>query len=256
MKLKGIEQLKEGYLNQQEVELNNEKLNLSQLNFDNPISGTLYGTVLNYQGEYEALESEMNEDPYKAPPQAPILYIKPINTFSSQDMPVPLPSGEKEVQIGAALGVVIGKTAKQVKEDEVFDYIEGYTIVNDVSLPYNSVYRPPIKQKARDGFCPIGPWIVNQNDVYDPHHLDIKVFINGVVRQENNTKNLIRRIPQLVKDVTDFMTLYEGDVLLVGVPENQPLAQKGDRISIEIEQIGQLNNYIVDEEDFYVSEVK
>ncbi|WP_194840903.1 fumarylacetoacetate hydrolase family protein [Filobacillus milosensis] len=107
VKLKGIKQLKHGqyHQKQQEVTINQQNYAFNQLNLDNPITGQIYGTALNYKGEYEALESEMNEDPYKAPPKAPILYIKPVNTFSSDGMPVPLPKGHDELQVGAALGL-------------------------------------------------------------------------------------------------------------------------------------------------------
>ncbi|MDV2582424.1 fumarylacetoacetate hydrolase family protein [Alkalibacillus haloalkaliphilus] len=256
-KLQGFSQLKKGTLhdNFQKITIDDKQYNADQLKFDNPITGTLYGTLLNYKGEYEQLKPEMNDKPYQKPPEAPVLYIKPINTFSTHHNPIPLPEGEEQVQIGAALGLVVGQTATKVKAEEAYDYIKGYTIVNDVSLPISSYYRPVIKQKARDGFCPIGPWVVNQDEIRDPHNLAIKVSVNGEVKQENYTGNLIRPIPELVSEVTEFMTLYEGDVLLIGVPEDPPLAKEGDQVSIEIEQVGRLNNRVVHEDDVFVSEV-
>ncbi|MFD2638773.1 fumarylacetoacetate hydrolase family protein [Piscibacillus salipiscarius] len=256
-KLQGFPQIKEGKLDldNSQVILNGQNYSINQLTFDNPISGTLYGTVLNYKGEYELLKPEMDEKPYQKPPEAPVLYIKPVNTFSSHQKPIPLPEGEEQVQIGAALGLVIGQTATKVKAEDALDYIEGYTVVNDVSLPFASVYRPAIKQKARDGFCPIGPWIVKRDEIKDPHQLTTKVWVNGELKQENNTNNLIRTIPELLEDVTEFMTLYEGDVLLVGVPEHQPYARLGDRVKIEVEHVGFLEHDVVKESDVYTREV-
>ncbi|MGP4071137.1 fumarylacetoacetate hydrolase family protein [Piscibacillus sp. B03] len=256
-KLQGFSQIKEGELDltNQLVKLHGQDYSVDQLTFDNPISDTLYGTILNYKGEYDLLKPEMDEKPYQKPPEAPILYIKPVNTFSSHQSPIPLPEGEEQVQIGAALGLVIGQTATKVKQEDAFDYIEGYTVVNDVSLPIENVYRPAIKQKSRDGFCPIGPWIIERDQVKDPHQLSTKVWINGELKQENSTRNLIRTIPELIADVTEFMTLYEGDVLLVGVPENPPYARIGDRVKIEIEKVGYLENKVVKEADVYVGEV-
>ena len=120
---------------------------------------------------------------------------------------------------------MIGKQATHVSEEEALDYVSGYTIVNDVSVPHKSVYRPAVQQKSRDGFCPIGPWIVNRDAVANPDNLVVRVFINDELRQENNTSNLIRSISRLLVDVTDYMTLSPGDVLLVGVPEKHHLQE-------------------------------
>lgn len=230
------------------VELYGRKQPVSDVSWNPPVNGTVYGVLLNYQGKYDELKEQFNEAPYKQPPKAPILYIKPANTLSGCNQPILLPKGEEELEIGAALAVVIGKTATRIKADNANEYIEGYTIANDVSIPHESYYRPAIKQKARDGFCPVGPWIVSKNDVTDPGQLETRVYINGELKQENNTKNLIRSIPKLLEDVTEFMTLRKGDVLLVGVPEQPPHAKDGDEVRIEIDGIGVLVNRIISEE--------
>jgi 5-oxopent-3-ene-1,2,5-tricarboxylate decarboxylase/2-hydroxyhepta-2,4-diene-1,7-dioate isomerase len=236
------------------VYLDDRKLTTEQVSLDAPISGTVYGTLLNYKGELEALGSAVNEAPYKKPPVAPILYIKPLNTITGFNTPIPLPSDASELQIGASLGVIIGKNATNVTEDEALDYVSGYTIVNDVSIPHESVYRPAIKQKARDGFCPVGPWIIERNAIADPDQLTIQVFINGELKQNNTTANLIRPVSRLISEITSFMTLNEGDTLLVGVPENPPLAKEGDLVRIEIEGIGFLENKIKSEFDSLLKE--
>ncbi|MFJ7510253.1 fumarylacetoacetate hydrolase family protein [Peribacillus simplex] len=228
--------------------MNGEKYELSQIKLDNPISGTVYGTLLNYKGSLEALKGKINHPPYNEPPKGPILYIKPRNTFSSFSNPVPLPNGIPELEIGAALAIVISKTATRVKKEHAMNYIEGFTIANDVSVPHESVFRPAIRHKARDGFCPIGPWVVSKESISNPDSLRIRVYINGELRQENSTSNLIRSISRLIEDVTDFMTLSTGDVLLVGVPENAPLAKANDHVRIEIDEIGYLENTIISEE--------
>ncbi|CAH0185846.1 Homoprotocatechuate catabolism bifunctional isomerase/decarboxylase [Peribacillus sp. Bi96] len=228
--------------------MNGKKYEVSQIKLDIPISGTVYGTLLNYKGTLEALKDEFHHPPYNEPPKGPILYIKPRNTFSSFLNPVPLPKGILELEIGAALGIVISKTATRVKKEHALDYIEGFTIANDISIPHKSVYRPAIRHKARDGFCPVGPWVVSKESISNPDSLGIRVYINGELKQENSTSNLIRSISRLIEDVTDFMTLNSGDVLLVGVPENAPLAKANDQIRIEIDEIGYLENSIIPEE--------
>lgn len=251
MKLRGVNQMTEGKIDIQEkaVEIDEKSYSKDELSLDVPVSGTIYGTLLNYKGAYEALETAMHEDPYKAPPKAPVLYIKPGNTLASHNAAIPLPNDVQELEIGAALGVVIGKTAKQVSEEEATEYVKGYTVVNDVSIPHKSVHRPAVKQKARDGFCPVGPWIIDRDEIKNPDALQIRVLINGEVKQENNTKNLMRSVGKLLADITAFMTLYAGDTLLVGVPENAPLAKENDRVQIEIEGIGTLENMIKKEND-------
>jgi 5-oxopent-3-ene-1,2,5-tricarboxylate decarboxylase/2-hydroxyhepta-2,4-diene-1,7-dioate isomerase len=222
---------------------------IENLSLDAPVSGTIYGTLLNYKGTLAALGAEVNEAPYKESPKAPILYIKPVNTIIGYGMPIPLPSDVQELEVGAALGVVIGRNASGVKEDEAMEYVAGYTVVNDISVPHKSFYRPAISQKARDGFCPVGPWIIERDAVANPDALGIRVFVNGVLKQENNTQNLIRTISHLIADVTDFMTLSAGDMLLVGVPENAPIVGAGDRIRIEIDEVGILENTVLHENE-------
>lgn len=223
----------------------------NELPLDVPVSGTIFGTALNYKGALEQLGDAVNEKPYNAPPIAPILYIKPANTFNRHGGAIPMPEGMNELEVGACLGLVVGKQATNVAEAEALDYIAGYTVVNDVSVPHASIYRPAVQHKSRDGFCPVGPWIVDQAAVANPNNLAIKVFINDELRQENTTANLIRPISKLFADVTAFMTLSAGDVLLVGIPEQAPRAQVGDSVRIEIEGVGTLENKVVQEADVW-----
>lgn len=227
--------------------INNSNIHVNQLKWDAPVSGTIYGTLLNYKGSLTALGDAINEEPYNEPPKAPILYIKPLNTISAYGTAIPLPASIEKIEIGATLGIVLSKTAMNVNIDQALDYVAGYTVVNDVTIPHESIFRPAVKHRARDGFCPIGPWVMEKEAVKDPDHLSLRVFVNGELVQENTTSNLIRSVSQLIADVTEFMTLYAGDVLLVGVPENAPLAKAGDKVRIEIEQVGFLENVVTPE---------
>ncbi|KON71226.1 4-hydroxyphenylacetate isomerase [Peribacillus butanolivorans] len=217
---------------------------------DPPVTGTIYGALLNFKGALEVLGDAVHKAPYQGAPKAPVLYIKPANTLIGHRMAIPVPDDSVELEMGATLGVVIGKTATRVKEEEALSYVSGYTIVNDVSVPHDSIYRPAIKQKARDGFCPVGPWVMPKEAINNPDSLQVKVFINGQLKQENNTHHLIRSVARLISDVTDFMTLRQGDILLTGVPENAPLAKVGDVVRIEIDRIGFLENILVHEKDW------
>ena len=232
------------------VVINGNELSTNDMKLDTPISGTVFGTLVNFKGVLEELGDTVNDKPYLSPPVAPVLYIKPANTFNRYGAGIPMPEGITKLEMGASVGIVIGKKAVAVTEESALDYIAGYTIVNDVGVPHDSIYRPAVQHKSRDGFCPIGPWVINRHAVDNPDDLLIRVYINDELRQENSTTNLIRSVGRLLADVTEFMTLSPGDVLLVGVPEEAPEANVGDKVRIEIAGIGSLENIIVDEKAF------
>ncbi|MFG6149301.1 fumarylacetoacetate hydrolase family protein [Halobacillus sp. B23F22_1] len=209
-----------------------------------PVIGTVYGTLLNDRKVLEAMGNQLNEAPYKQPPQAPVLYIKPMNTLAGHQSVVELPGDAAELQVGASIGIVIGKQAAKISEYEAYDYIEGFTLVNDISIPHDSVFRPAIKEKARDGFCPIGPWVVSQTDVKQPESLEVNVYVNGEHKQQFLTSSLVRPIPKLLQDVTEFMTLFKGDVLMVGCGHDQPRVTAGDSVRIESAELGVLENKV------------
>lgn len=250
-KLRAVSFVDEANVNVEDntVEINGKPCQASDLSLDSPVSGTIYGALLNYKGSVEAMGNQLNEAPYNQPPKAPVLYIKPANTISSYNAAIPMPAGEEALEMGAALGVVIGRTATRVSESDALSFVSGYTVVNDVSIPHESVHRPAIVQKARDGFCPVGPWIVDSKEISNPDNLAVKVYINNELQQENTTANLVRSVSKLLADVTDFMTLHKGDMLLVGIPENAPTAKVGDHVRIEIAEVGALENNILAETD-------
>lgn len=258
VKMLGVHELVSVDVNTKEntLTLDGNDYSAEQVKLDNPVSGTIFGAALNYKGALEKLGDAVNEKPYNAPPIAPILYIKPANTFNHNQGAVPLPEDISELEVGAALGVVIGKQATRVSEENALDYVSGYTVVNDISVPHESVYRPAVQHKSRDGFCPVGPWIVDRESVENPDNLKVSVYINGEICQENSTSNLIRSVSKLLADVTDYMTLSAGDVLLVGIPEDAPHVKVGDHVRVEIEQVGSLENTIVHEKALIKEAIK
>lgn len=229
------------------VHLDGRRVPWEQLQCEIPTSGAVYGVLFNFPQTLAALGDAVHASPYLAPPRAPVLYVKPINTWIGAGMPIPLPADVEAVRVGATLGVVIGRTATRVTEARAFDFVAGYTVINDVSVPHDSFHRPPLRHNCRDGFCPIGPWIVPRDAVADPAALTLRAYVNGELRQQNTTAVLVRSIPRLLRDVTEFMTLAAGDVLMIGVPENPPLARAGDRVAVEVEGVGRLENPVVAE---------
>lgn len=215
--------------------------------WDPPISGTVYGTILNVRQGLQALGEALSQPPYGAPPKAPVLYIKPPNTYRPHGGEVPVPEGIDAVETNATLAVVIGRTACRVSEAEALDHVLGYAVAIDVCLPHASLHRPAIRQRCRDGFLPIGPWIMPRQAVADPDALAVAVRVNGEEKSRFSTRDLVRSTARLISDVTDFMTLFEGDALLVGLPPNGPLARIGDRVEAEIEGVGTLGCALVAE---------
>jgi 5-oxopent-3-ene-1,2,5-tricarboxylate decarboxylase/2-hydroxyhepta-2,4-diene-1,7-dioate isomerase len=229
------------------VRLGAREFAVAEERWEVPTRGNIYGVALNFRGALAALGSTIEAPPYQSPPRAPILYLKPRNTRIGYGAPIPVPADVEAVAIGATLGVVLSQSAYRVSVDDAAQFIAGYTIVNDVTIPHESYYRPALKQKCRDGFCPIGPWIVERDQIGSADALGIRAYVNGQLVLENTTANLIRPIHQLIADISAFMTLAAGDVLLVGLPENLPLAHAGDRVAVEIDGLGRLENPLVAE---------
>jgi 5-oxopent-3-ene-1,2,5-tricarboxylate decarboxylase/2-hydroxyhepta-2,4-diene-1,7-dioate isomerase len=187
--------------------------------------GTVYGTLLNFRREWDLWAPKMAQDPYKAAPQAPVLYVKTANTFCPAGKGLLLQDGVTEVEIGATLGLVIGQQGQ----------VAGAVLLNDWAVPHASYYRPPVKARCRDGYLALpekmtaGPWS-------DWAALKIEVQLNGALVQTVDLRELKRDIPTLLADVAEFMQLQPGDVLMVGsdcLPDgSRPRARAGDRVDI------------------------
>ncbi|MCU1765230.1 5-carboxy-2-oxohept-3-enedioate decarboxylase HpaG1 subunit [Pseudomonas sp. NFPP10] len=209
--------------------------------------GTLFGVALNYQGLLQSHLQSFTQPPYQKPPVKPVLFIKTPNTRNSHEAPVVFPQGVERLQPGPALGVVIGKRASRVRLEDALEHVAGYTIVNEFSLPEDSYYRPAVKAKCRDGFCALGPELVPAAEVPAPHALSLELWVNGERVQHNSTANLVRSIPQLIAEISEFMTLHPGDVLITGTPEGRVDVRPGDRVEVQISGLGRLANTIVAE---------
>jgi len=210
-----------------------------------PAVGTIYGVALNDRRLLEERLPEFSAPPYQKPPEKPVLFIKTPNTLNWQGGQVAVPHGER-LQPGPALGVVIGQNASRLKADHALDYVAGYLLANEFSLTEGSYYRPAVKAKCRDGFCALGD-MVPADKVTDPGRLGIRLLVNGVLRQSGSTVDWVRPLPQLLAEITEFMTLYAGDVLLTGTPAGRVDVQAGDSTVVEIDGLGQLHNTIVRE---------
>ena len=209
------------------------------MNLDN--LGTVYGTLLNFRNEVEAWAPKMNEAPYNAPPKKPVLYIKTANTWSNDGAAISVPASAPRVEIGATIAMVMKAPGP----------VGGWLLMNDLSLPHASFFRPPVKFKCLDGFLGIGNTLLPHGADVDPSKFVLEVRINGDLKQTVQFRGLVRNAKQLLSDVSEFMTLRAGDALMlgcdIGADGRRPLAKVGDRIEISAPGFGTLTNTLVSE---------
>ncbi|MFO1219394.1 MAG: fumarylacetoacetate hydrolase family protein [Burkholderiaceae bacterium] len=210
------------------------------------LSGVVYGTLLNDAAALAALGDAVNAAPYKAPPRAPVLYLKPRNTLASSGAAVTVPAGGA-LEVGAALGIVIGRTACRVPAVQASQVIAGYVLVADLCLPHESFYRPSVRLRARDASCVFGARVVSAAALPQPEALPITVSVDGRAVHTAREVSWRRGVAQLLHEVTDFMTLATGDVLLLGVAAGAPRAQAGQRFAIEAPGFERIEGQVVAE---------
>lgn len=211
-------------------------------------TGTVYGVLLNFQGEMQALAPQMNQPPYKAAPRAPVLYVKTANTWSTHGSRITVPAGVPEVEVGATIAMVISANKAEGSAQSATKSIASFVLMNDLSVPHTSFFRPPVKFKCLDGFLGIGAQTVPADRAGDPAQFSLEVRINGELRQSVKFADLVRNASQLLADVGEFMTLHPGDVLMLGCDVGRPLAKAGDRIDINAPGFDTLSNTLVAEE--------
>ncbi|MDN7475567.1 fumarylacetoacetate hydrolase family protein [Burkholderia multivorans] len=210
--------------------------------------GTVYGALLNERAALAALGDAMHAAPYGRPPQAPVLYIKPANTHAPDGAAVVVPAGVEALEIGASVAVVFARRATRVPAARALGYVHGFTLASDVSVPHPDYYRPAVRFKCRDGFCPLGPAIVPAAALADVDAIALSVRIDGEVVARTSTATLIRPVRELIADISAFMSFDAGDVLLLGVAGGAPHARAGSTIEIAADGIGTLRHTLVAEE--------
>jgi len=203
---------------------------------------TAYVALLNHRAGIAALGEAVDRPPYKAPPKAPVLGIKPRNCFVGQGEAIVVPAGVDELQMAPTLGIVIGRTARGVSESAAWDFIAGYTVCNDVSLPHPSHYRPAMRWRCRDTFLPVGPLLTATARVRQPDALEMIMSVDGREVFRASTGGMQRPTARLLAEVSAFMTLAAGDLLMLGTPHGAPRARVGQRVAIAIDGLGSLSN--------------
>ena len=207
-----------------------------------PKPGKIVCVGLNYRRH--AAEAGM------AVPKTPILFSKYSNSLAAHGDEVVIPDVTKQADYEAELVVVVGKQAKDVSKMEALSHVFGYCNGNDLSArDLQMLTGQWMLGKTLDGFLPLGPYLVTADEVGDPNRLGIRAWLNGELRQDSSTRDMVFSVQEIVSYVSRYMTLDPGDIILTGTPEgvifgDDPAVwlEAGDEVSVEVESLGRLTN--------------
>ena len=212
-----------------------------------PRPGKIVCIGLNYRDH--AAESKM------AVPTSPITFSKYVTSVQHPGAPIVIPAGSTQVDYEAELAVVIGRRAKRVTREHAYDYVLGYTNLNDVSArDFQFADKQWQRGKSCDTFAPMGPAIVTADEIADPNALRIQLRLNGQTMQDSTTAQLIFKVDELVAFLSETVTLEPGDVIATGTPPGVGFARTppvylkpGDLVEVEVEGLGVLANPVAAE---------
>ena len=212
--------------------------------------GSIIALGLNYADHVKELAKELTVTTQ----DEPLVFLKGPNSLVGHQGATRRPAGVAFMHYECELAVVIGRPAKNVKADDAKAHVAGYTVCNDYAVrdDLENWYRPNLRVKNRDGGTVLGPWFVDAAVVPDPHALQLRTLVNGLVTQRGTTANKVNRIPALIEYLSGFMTLQPGDVILTGTPDGVVNVNAGDEVVTEIDGIGRLVNTIVGDEIFNI----
>ncbi len=220
---------------------------LSSVTLDAPISrpGKIMALGKNYLDHVEETGSEV--------PAFPVVFAKFPSSVIGPDDSIQIPEVSSKIDWEVELGVVIGKACKNVSEKKALDFVAGYTVINDVSARDLQLDDGQwVRAKSLDGFCPMGPCIVTQDELGDASNLKMHTKVNGALKQDSSTSKMMFSVPKIVSYLSNSFTLEPGDVIATGTPSgvgfvrNPPeFLKPGDKVELYIEKIGYLRNKII-----------
>ncbi|MEV6953765.1 fumarylacetoacetate hydrolase family protein [Streptomyces sp. NPDC051183] len=214
--------------------------------------GKIIGVGLNYVEHVE--ESSRSLDTDKERPTRPVLFSKPATAVTGPGQPI-LHNADLTAQLDweCELAVVIGRTAFRVSEEEAYDHVFGYSIVNDISARDQRRSGQWFFSKGQDSYAPFGPAVVTADEIRDPMDLDLSLRVNGVTKQKSNTRHMLFPIARLIADISSGVTLEPGDVIATGSPAGvgagmvpPEFLHPGDTVEATVQGIGTLTNPVVD----------
>jgi len=189
-------------------------------------------------------------------PKEPVFFVKTTNTLITNNKPIIYPKmlynnqDYNQVDHEVELAFIVSKTCKNIQTERTFEYLEGYSIFLDITarkmqISDRNINLPWYRSKNFDTFGPIGPRIVPCSEIEDPHNLNLQLKINGETRQQSNTKYMIFKIPEILAFLSNFFTLFPGDIVATGTPSGVGPIQPGDIIEASIEQIGKITHKVI-----------
>ncbi len=206
-----------------------------------PIAGIRQIVAIGLNYRHHAIEAGMQI------PEAPIVFFKAITSLTGPDDGIVIPKDSSATDWEIELAIVMGRTTRRVSIDDALSHVAGYAVANDVSERDWQLKRSGgqwSKGKGFDTFCPLGPWLVTRDEV-EPGRLDVKLSVNGAVRQQSSTSDMIFGPAELIARCSEFMTLMPGDVILTGTPQGVAMGMKppqylraGDVVELEIAGLG------------------
>ncbi len=185
-------------------------------------------------------------------PTNPVLFCKASSSLIKNNETIIKPEETNELDYEVELAIVIGREMKSIAVDDVYDFVYGYSIVNDLTArDLQKKDGQWFRAKSFDTFAPVGPVIIPKNEIKDPQNLNIKSYVNGEKRQDGNTDDMMFKIPELLSFISKSMTMMPGDLIATGTPagvavfsEGKKFLQDGDEVICEIESIGKLVNRV------------
>ncbi|MDE2090190.1 MAG: fumarylacetoacetate hydrolase family protein [Gammaproteobacteria bacterium] len=208
--------------------------------------GKFIGVGLNYKDHAEEIKQPV--------PTQPPLFAKWANAILDPGHPIVRPHNCRQLDYEVELGVIIGRTCRDAEPEHALDHVFGYTIVHDVSArDLQFATSQWMAGKIQDGFAPMGPWIADRHEIPDPHVLELRTWVNGVLYQNGNTRNMIFDVAALISYISRLITLNPGDVIATGTPAGVGFTRKppvflqpGDAVTLEITGLGTLQNPVQD----------
>lgn len=190
----------------------------------------------------------------KSPPKEPVIYMKPRTSLTGPFENIVCPKFVTQLDYEGELALVIGKRCKDISEDNALDCVAGYFAMNDVSArDIQFVDKQYTRAKGFDTFGPCGPWLTTPDEIPDPCDLRITTKVNGEIRQNSSTKNLVLKVGRIIHSLSKVMTLEPGDIISTGTPSGTGLSlsshlkylQHGDVVEVEVERLGKLRNKVI-----------
>lgn len=206
-----------------------------------PFPGKVIAAPANYRLHIQEMSTKEMRDVVKQEVHAIDQYgvfLKAPSSVIGPGGTIELPFPDRRTDHEVELGFVIGKTARNVKIADAMSYVFGYTGVMDITVRGGE---DRSTRKSFDSFTPLGPVLVTADEIPDPHNIQLKLWVNGELRQNGNTKDMIWNIPKLIEYASHVMTLYPGDVFSTGTPDGVGPLKAGDEVAIEIERIGRMS---------------